>query len=390
MAETKVTYLIGAGASAHALPVVNGLSERIRIFYNYLCHSREEIREFGPSFNALSHINNLVKEIEEHYTIDTLAKKYYLNYGDNDNYKFLKSLLVCYLYFEQIGNKDSIVLNESIEKWVESTEIIKEYRIENKNYFESREYNKLIKSLNNTIDYRYDSFFAALLKKDNNKLVLPNNINIISWNYDAQFELAFSSYESSKNLEIVESQLQLYPSSFVKREFDINRSTIIKLNGSGAFNNSSLFNDIDLLRTDFSNNTIFQNFQSLNELWNKKELPITNLRFAWENDVQVLNARQRAKIIMEKSDIIVVIGYSFPTFNRDIDRQIFELFNKRAKPGLKYGDGDRVNKYKKIYIQDTPENAPKIKERLKAIGNNLFEVAEIYDDVDQFLIPYEL
>jgi len=29
-------------------------------------------------------------------------------------------------------------------------------------------------------------------------------------------------------------------------------------------------------------------------------------------------------------------------------------------------------------------------ERLKAVGSNLFEVAEIYDDVDQFFIPPEL
>ena len=159
---------------------------------------------------------------------------------------------------------------------------------------------------------------------------------------------------------------------------------------SGTFNNSNLFNDIDLPRSDFSNNTIIQNFQSLNELWNKKELPKTNLRFAWENDDQVLKARQNAKIIMSKSDIIIVIGYSFPTFNRDIDRQIFEIFNKRPSPGLKYGDGKSANRYKKIYIQDTKENAPKIKERLKAVGSKLFDVAEIYDDVDQFFIPPEL
>jgi len=40
-------------------------------------------------------------------------------------------------------------------------------------------------------DYRYDSFFASIL---NDLQSFPENIKILSWNYDLQFEISFAEY----------------------------------------------------------------------------------------------------------------------------------------------------------------------------------------------------
>lgn len=59
------------------------------------------------------------------------------------------------------------------------------------------------------------------------------------------------------------------------------------------------------------------------------------LSFAWEdetNDTKKIFLEKRmpiAKAIAEKTDILVVIGYSFPFFNRKIDDEIFKAMKQR-------------------------------------------------------------
>ncbi|MEZ5053877.1 MAG: hypothetical protein R2807_03785 [Chitinophagales bacterium] len=145
--------------------------------------------------------------------------------------------------------------------------------------------------------------------------------------------------------------------------------------------NESLLYEFNLPRAKYDKT----NLEYLIKHLSIKSIPkeYNQLVFAWENDDIVSKARQNAQNLISYSDAVVVIGYSFPTFNREIDRQLFKVFDGNCK-------GLSKKPSKKIYIQDTPENAPKIKERLKAIGNNLFDVAEIYTEVDQFFIPPEL
>ncbi len=396
MADTRVTYLIGAGASANALPVVNGLKNRLRIFFNYL--TSELDKNSGNDFirnnqHRLLSIENLISEIEKHYTIDTLAKKYFLRHGDNKNYKFLKSLMACYFYFEQIPLKHKKILANSIINWASKSEIIQKYELEKKEFHYSEEYKNLIKEIEEPVDYRYDSFFAALLENIDGKLQLPSNINIVSWNYDNQFELAYKNYINEDNIEIITNKLQVYPSQYNYTQ-DNNRSQIIKINGTASLINSEILNDIDL-PTTYLDDKILSQFRKLQYYFDNNNIPETNIKFAWEKDEHVNLVRNYAHDIVSKSDVIVVIGYSFPTFNREVDRDIFKKFNEdciSTSLSLNKDMTGNVKKkiVKKIYIQDLQKNASKTKERLKAVGNNLFDVAEIYDDVDQFFIPPEL
>ncbi len=223
-------------------------------------------------------------------------------------------------------------------------------------------------------------------------MFLPEGVNIISWNYDTQFELAYSNYlnKNEHALSSIQELLQVYPNQ-KKFEIDNNLSTIIKLNGSATFINDEVESKVDLVASNF--NHVITELKKIN---NKRDENLTNVNFAWENDEQVTKAREDAQSILLTSDVVVIIGYSFPTFNREVDREIFKQFNshciERRGATVTFGwkPEEKFKIRKKIYIQDTPENAPKIKERLKAVGNNLFDVAEIYDDVDQFFIPPEL
>ena len=367
----RVTYLIGAGASANALPVVNGMNERMEIFIEFLENASIVLKlDKDPSYrmskDSFSGLRSMLNEIRYHYTVDTYAKRLYL-LDENDKLERLKMFLSGYLIFEQFGKKNDF-----------SKEILKMFLLKYGKQSEDND-NKL-RSLNKIIenvDYRYDSIFANLLSYHTKKI--DSNINFVSWNYDNQFEIAYSNYRNEKySVDEIQRELQVIP-SFVSNELDPNKSSIVKLNGTaGIYDQDCSYGKL----FDFSNHlmneeTIKMFIVSL--MSNRNDFK-NNIKFAWENDEEVIKAREYARRIISESDVVVIIGYSFPTFNREVDRQIFSEFDSVLHRPVRM----------KIYIQDTKENAPKIKERLKAIGNNLYDVAEVYDDIDQFLIPYEL
>jgi hypothetical protein len=80
---------------------------------------------------------------------------------------------------------------------------------------------------------------------------------------------------------------------------------------------------------------------------------------------------------IKDSVALVVIGYSFPVFNRNIDRQVL----------------NSMKNLKRIYLQDLNPNA--LEERVKALREDLRDDPSKVDivkstDGEQFLIPYEL
>lgn len=375
----RVTYLIGAGASANALPVVNGMNERMRIFIDFLKEASfllklDESPQYRIDNRTFDKIDNLLSEIKFHYTIDTYAKRLFL-LDEYDKLEELKSLLSAYLIFEQLYTDNNFSKNIM-------GVLLNKYQTKN----DSTKLNSLLK-IKQKIDYRYDSIFANLLSYETKKI--NSNINFISWNYDNQFEIAYSNYrQEDYSVDEIQDELQIIPSlknNIYKKE----NSAIIKLNGTaGFYDQSQSYSKLfDFSKHSMDEETIKMFIVSLISSRGKFK---NNIKFAWEKDEQTSMARQYAKNLFSNTDIIVIIGYSFPTFNREIDRQIFSGFDTRRDNGVRYNSAVEEKRIKKIYIQDKKENALQIKERLKAIGKNLFEVAETYPEVDQFLIPYEL
>ena len=98
-----------------------------------------------------------------------------------------------------------------------------------------------------------------------------------------------------------------------------------------------------------------------------------HLSFAWEETENHAKIMAAIKSKTQDTEVVVVIGYSFPFFNREVDRAIFANM-----PNLK-----------KIYIQDI--NARAVEPSLKAVlaENSKISIEKV-ENCDQFHLPREL
>jgi hypothetical protein len=278
---SKITYLLGAGASCNALPLVNNFKDRLKNFNDRLAEKIDyglhvENKNYASTEYLLppkgKYAKILVESIawlrniaEKHASIDTYAKKLFIK-SDNEALKDLhklKSTLSCYLLLEQ--------------------------------------------SLEMT-DKRYDNFFASILIRDARGIPkLPKDVNIITWNYDTQLE---KSYEGFCTIPEI-----------VFEEFTRSKN-IIRLNGSCSYQYK--------IETRFLGYTEFSIsfLESVIQLYDKfMNIPVPIVRpdisFAWEkSDIE-------DKIIetLKGTTTLVIIGYSLPYFNREIDKMIIHAMH---------------------------------------------------------------
>lgn len=347
---SKVTYLLGAGASAgkrtesgsiiEGLPCVNeipkSISEIIEILKTEILEEVECVDELGLQVRedwvtAQQELLSLFEELEQNTknnaTIDTYAKKLKLK-GNRSGLEHVEQLLTLFFLFEQIlHNPDS----------------------------------------------RYDTFLANILVSSS---VIPKNINIISWNYDSQIEIVYSDYNSPDKLEIGNKEQEDY------QEFKI-----LKVNGTATFKGQD---DVVKLRDDIApklqcaekdsksvymakNRVYLFEFIKLYRTYVKGHEGNTNLSFAFDDKKYSEAILRRSDEVINDTDALVIIGYTFPFFNREIDRMVLSRLSPEAK----------------VYIQDlTPE---KIKESFKAVLPNFNDNnISLIRDVTQFYLPPEL
>lgn len=354
---SKIIYYIGAGASYgnknkrelldegtederllvhEGLPVVNEIAKSLVAFqesvrnvdiiaskfYTFM----DKYKTIGTDVNCirsrlLEDIKELHKAAKEHSTIDTYAKKLYLTKQVRQLEK-LKNVLATFFIWIQLESKT---------------------------------------------DQRYDTFLANILQMDN--LSLPLNISVISWNYDSQFELAYKNY-SNNNLPIYD---KLGENSMQNNQ---NSGVIFKLNGSANFGD---FNMVDYILNHRERDV--HPLVQLIEYYGHLEADTTelgfdfhsHLSFAWESTKRQKEMITTINQITSDTEAVVVIGYSFPYFNREIDRAIFS----------------KVPTLKTIYIQDP--NPESVEPSLRAVlDENRNVKIEYQKDCTQFYLPREL
>lgn len=195
------------------------------------------------------------------------------------------------------------------------------------------------------VDKRYDGLFASLLNK-NAVINLHNNIKFITWNYDSQFRRSVSSF--------VKTRGTVRDSHSIIREIDplnihiLDDDTInyVRLNGTpnyfqetnktnGEFN-IIMSQYIENLDYDINKNEedLYKLFVLINSLYfsiiNKnnqyvyQEYISPMLMYSWDNSEYLSICRNFAKEFLLKSTDIVIIGYSFPFFNRETDYLLFK------------------------------------------------------------------
>ncbi|WP_462248928.1 hypothetical protein [Ekhidna sp.] len=306
---SNFTYLIGAGASAERVPIVSEFSKGLEGFRHQIKDFEANEEQISPDVNLslkqaqsilLQDINWLIDNCNNHASVDTFAKKLYSR-GDILQYLKLKSLL--------------------------------------------NEFFTVTQKLNG-LDRRYDLFFADIIQGDWNDEPnerLPNNINILSWNYDNQIEYSIADFFSIKNPQETEQILQ----SNLEDSFDIDRFSMVKINGSaGGYysKDESKLIDIennlrqrgnlnDSVKHDEIRKTIDRYSRFLTRMKISLEdfpgsgLPLaytSSLHFSWENNKWTEEIIERVEEICANTDTLIVIGYSFPSFNKLIDRKLFE------------------------------------------------------------------
>ena len=345
--KKKFTYLFGAGASANVLPTVKGLGNALDAFSKFIAdttalNNSDEIRQITSQFKE--DLKWLIKEESKHASIDTFAKKLYLT-AQFPRLKILKCLI------------DSFFTVYQITKGT---------------------------------DKRYDAFLASLITGTNaSNICLPANINILSWNYDFQFELSLTTFFLTRKIEELESRCKLIPNG--QGNFDIlEEFSLIKLNGAAgglivdqkSFSRKNFLSILPEGGSEEVPDEIFQKrikiYEEVIKNYNstiKDENVTSSVMFAWEKNELSDSTRLYASKKIQDTSILTVIGYSFPTFNREIDKEIL-----KSMPQLE-----------KIIIQGPIEDIDSIKFRIISLLDPAMREVTIekFPAIDEFFIPFE-
>ncbi len=342
---SKIVYLLGAGASygkrcndkdretsiIEGLPVINEIDEQIEFVCNLIKETAfdENLkRQFAERHTAiniedaketlLSWFAWLRENCNQHATIDTFAKKLWLK-GDDRHFVRLEFLLTSFF---------------------------------------------LILQLKIPFDRRYDTFLANVL--DTN-LQIPDDIGILTWNYDSQFDLAYSQYYENHSIGKISAKTLPIP-------FDNDKKSIIKINGTANFYGANRVELSQYIRDKQPIQKILYKIIDVACSSSGISEGRTSLNFAWRmeffNDI-----KEQIKPFVNDAEVIIIIGYTYPFFNREIDRWIVQ-----EMPNLK-----------KIYIQDP--NAENIQTNLLSViqeKEKLIENSKLITTTDSFFIPPEL
>jgi len=339
---SKITYLIGAGASfgkrkmidyvnlgkteviLEGLPIVSEFSNQINLLMRSILPSDYPITLQENIQFLLSELEWLRANSEKHQTVDTFAKKLYAS-GKADKYARLKSVLSVFLTMIQLNYKP---------------------------------------------DSRYDAFWAAIL---GNYITELPDISIFSWNYDCQFEIAFSEYWENNGIEDIWDFLNITNKTTNHKGKRISFS-ITKLNGTALIYDK--YDEINPRLFDpYHDRQGINKIDSIVTFYLKNNNNVKSaLSFAWENaSPEFWNGIKEKS---EDTEILVIIGYSFPYFNREVDRRIIR----------------NMANLKKVYIQDP--DCKGVKESFEAV----LSTEQLKSDIEfvfktgtkQFVIPNEM
>jgi hypothetical protein len=348
--KPNITYLLGAGASYNAIPIV----DEFPACYDYLSDAYlkllsdklSTVEESAAIIYALSEkfseFNKLIKNTEQFSSIDTYAKMLSLNGNSNELHKY-KSLLNTFFLLWQ------------------------------SNYFIKPKNRSLINNFNwDFIDRRFISLFANFLVNKNGKVIMPENLKLITWNYDFQIELALQKMSNKKiSLINILNEFKCYPS--------INKSvknpSVVHLNGISGLakfefeSNDTLHNHYNLLENSNEKDFFLDIIQFFNT--EKDYNFFDTLSFAWESNDNPITKESlnHAKSIMSQTDYLVIIGYSFPLFNREIDIDVFS----------------KLKQHSIVYYQDINADINYLNE-ITGISKNRIKIV---NDVKNFVIPFE-
>ncbi len=332
MNKIDLTYLLGAGASAYATPMVTQI--RTSGVINKFAKSLDNINKSRDT-HEIGHWEEIATEISNMISIDTLAKKYWVM-GNNRAYKSLKDLTELYLTYEAIFTTHEVIKQRPyIKTSREATlEDVNRSTLERKEKIDQTKKYMPIDERN----------YLWLLNFVGPKKTIPSNVKVLTWNYDNQIPLTLSDIYDVNILSSIKDKSEQSSS-----EFSLGKNYLLRteyLNG-GIFRTENELEEIIKIKNISAKSPglysgeipkhAFDYFKSkLEEFKVRSE---SNIRYAWE-DLDLT----RISNFMKNTSYLVIVGYSFPQFNRQWDEKILLPF---------IIDSHRNKETKKIVIQNT-------------------------------------
>jgi hypothetical protein len=340
----EISYIMGAGASYQSMPLVSNFVQRFHVYLNFLRITSSHNRNF------IDDNVDFIDNIALHSSFDTFFKKLF-HQNEIDSIIKFKNLLLYYFIFEHLCPLH--MYNTSY-----GFSILKE----------AKKYK---------IDPRYESMIAGLLKPVPGQCQFYANVNFITWNYDLNILRGIRNF-----MYKYEPIKQIIARNHVEKNIFPLGSQIKIFHLNGFVNHQSLDDSNELKEQN-----LIELFQNLTESYYSKDSNlkenVKDLSFAWENvnknALEIPIFIKSAAEAIKRSNSIIIVGYSFPLYNRLFDRVILSDENTHSK---------------KIFIRDP--RAEDIKEILHSdfgITRNSYKGATTIDvsrNCDSFFIPNQI
>jgi hypothetical protein len=276
----KITYLLGAGASCEAVPVSKNLTKTMLQWVAAATGMPAIVHQHPQFVTFTKNIAELCSASDNVGGIDAYARVLFLSKDSKNEMKLrtLKATLSCWLLALQRGGK---------------------------------------------IDRRYVHFMGVLARPSNDRIItFDQRANIITWNYDLQVELTLAlrfGIPQDRIISILNAPLPNH-----EEKIDEDHFFLLRLNGfAGAHSEAGKFKQIlDLLLTKDSKQSMLEILDLYGRYLARDDL-IPAINFAWEtNSMWSQYIRDNVTALLSKTTHLVIIGYSFPSFNTEIDRPI--------------------------------------------------------------------
>jgi hypothetical protein len=331
--SNKLLYLFGAGASVNAFPLAKDVYVNEDIIIKGL---PRELIEFN-----FDHYLSELKNEENRKFVDEMKIKFKnignqaFKFGDVDTY-------AKYLNLKNPGGREIKSLKEMLSAF-----FVLKQKFENKK------------------DDRYLSWLVSIMNRNK----FPENVKMLSWNYDYQMQIAASEFGPFENIDHSINSYAYYPAFIghypnLESRIDEKYNSYYQLNGTAGYTvninkkTTSIYNEL----LSNSNDDLIE-FMRNNYMHN-------SIHFVWENTNYHKEILEKIKPILNEVTIFVIIGYSFPFFNREVDKSIFE----------------ELKNLKKIYYQNPTMNGQQLKNQFNL--DNSIDIKHI-QQTDNFHIPFE-
>jgi len=305
----ELTYILGAGASFQSIPIVKTFSNRFNEFLTWIENdiikangfSADEKQKFGILLDLGKRLHS---SFESHQSFDTYFKKLF-HTGQKPKISEDKKVLNLYFIWEHL-----------------SVAVPKPDKYDDFKFWKQ-----------SVIDKRYDALIAGFLQPLANEKVPYCKINFITWNYDLNLFMSLKNY-FSPNTKIGDFFDEINKRNGV---WEIqNEITVINMNGFFYSTEFAVLSTLDypnihqIIYSKIKDESYFKslNTGSFRYSASDQDEDAELIKFAWENDKlaegmfpqQVILANNK----IASSENIIIIGYTFPLYNRLLDLACLE------------------------------------------------------------------